>query len=34
MVGKTTLEEVWKNKMNIVTGVLSNFENYREFHDE
>jgi HEAT repeat protein len=31
---KTTLEQVRENKMNIDTGVLSNFENYHEFHEK
>jgi predicted MPP superfamily phosphohydrolase len=32
--GKTTLEQVRENKINIDSGVFSNFENYREFHEK
>ncbi|UCH96381.1 MAG: HEAT repeat domain-containing protein [Candidatus Aminicenantes bacterium] len=32
--GKTTIEEVRDNKINIDTGVLSNFENYCEFQEK
>ncbi|MGD2092267.1 MAG: HEAT repeat domain-containing protein [Candidatus Aminicenantes bacterium] len=32
--GKTTLEQVQENKLNIDSGVLNNFENYREFHEK
>jgi HEAT repeat protein/predicted MPP superfamily phosphohydrolase len=32
--GKTLLEQVRDNQMNIDTGVLSSFENYRQFHDK